>query len=161
MDSGNPFWDKVDKSGGVDSCWVWTGALNANGYGSAYIDGKRVIASRHALSLKLGRAIRPGFFACHTCDNPPCVNPAHLWEGTQSENMRDCSAKNRNKNKAKAYCKNGHELAGENLRLVTSNVKRPERRCISCDRITRRDHMRRYRAALKAEQTQPEREGGR
>ena len=52
-------------------------------------------AHRFSLMLKLGREIRPGYWACHTCDNPACVNPSHLYEGTPQDNARDCDNRRR------------------------------------------------------------------
>lgn len=52
-------------------------------------------AHRVALELRLGRRIRPGYVACHTCDVANCVNPDHLWEGTQAENLDDMRQKGR------------------------------------------------------------------
>jgi hypothetical protein len=76
-----------------DSCWLWTGALNAGGYGiiSGFVEGKKksLLAHRIVLEKKLGRPILKGFGALHNCNNPPCGNPGHLYEGTQIDNMRD------------------------------------------------------------------------
>ena len=86
------FWAKVDTSGGFDACWPWTGARNGRrGYGSFDHAG----AHRFALELKLGRPLAFGMFACHTCDNPPCCNPLHLFEGTHQDNVDDRQAKGR------------------------------------------------------------------
>jgi hypothetical protein len=86
------FWAKVDKSG---ECWIWTGALNRQGYGQAW-DGERTrLAHRVAWELEHG-PIPPGKSVCHDCpggDNPRCVR--HLWLGTHQENMRDCFRKGR------------------------------------------------------------------
>lgn len=88
------FWLYVDKSGGPEACWPWIGSLNPNGYGQIYVDEfkRPVVASRVSLFLSNGEY---PVEACHRCDNPPCVNPAHLWDGTRTDNMKDCSAKGR------------------------------------------------------------------
>jgi hypothetical protein len=91
------FWPKVDQSGGPDACWPYTGVRNHRGYGQftvGRVEGQKP-ASRIALELTLGRQLEPGELACHTCDNPPCCNPAHLWLGTNSENMIDAGRKGR------------------------------------------------------------------
>jgi hypothetical protein len=75
------YWDYVDKSG---ECWIWTGPLAHFGYG-VY---KKKRAHRIAFEMVHG-PIPPGVFILHSCDNPPCVNPAHLRMGTQRENMED------------------------------------------------------------------------
>lgn len=85
------FWSKVDTTAGMDGCWPWTASRNRGGYG--HFDNTS--AHRFSLELKLGRPIRPGLFACHTCDNPPCCNPAHLFEGTHQDNVDDRQAKGR------------------------------------------------------------------
>ena len=91
------FWARVDRSGGPDACWPWTGGRTRSDYGcfSRGRRGTHVRSHRFALELALGRPIRPGMGSCHTCDNPPCCNPAHLFEGTQRDNLQDASAKGR------------------------------------------------------------------
>jgi hypothetical protein len=74
-----------------------------DGYGQRYVLGsaaggrnpKYLRHHRVALEEKLGRPIRPGMFACHHCDNPPCVNPEHLYEGTPADNTRDMMTRGR------------------------------------------------------------------
>ena len=75
-------------------CWIWMGAANQNGYGVIHFSGKQYRASRLSWELFNG-PIPAGMKACHHCDTPPCVNPYHLFLGTQRENIRDCVAKKR------------------------------------------------------------------
>jgi DNA-binding CsgD family transcriptional regulator len=86
------FWAKVNKSG---NCWEWTGAKKKRGYGNVSINHK--VYSAHAISFLLanGRMPLAGFIILHTCDNPTCVNPDHLREGTHIENMLDMRRKGR------------------------------------------------------------------
>lgn len=84
------FWSKVDTSAGLFGCWPWTGALNPKtGYGNAWMGAKCGAAHRFSLEFALGRPLGEGMQACHHCDNRPCCNPAHLYEGTRLQNMRD------------------------------------------------------------------------
>lgn len=102
------FWRFVDKRGS-DECWPWTGHLNKGGYGK--FDHKpengiwkTVLAHRFAWDLAhpndplpetIGRCGSKTTCVLHSCDNPPCCNPAHHFLGTQVENMKDCSIKQR------------------------------------------------------------------
>ena len=85
------FWSHVDVQG-PDDCWVWKRA-RSHGYGRFKIDGRMLTASRIAFEIAngpLGAAE-----ARHTCDNPPCCNPAHLVAGTHAQNMADMAARGR------------------------------------------------------------------
>lgn len=89
------FWRYVNR--GSDSvCWQWTGGHNADGYGRFIIDGKVLNAHRVSWMITHGD-IPPGYEVCHSCDNPPCVNPAHLYLGTHQQNMLDMSNKGRSR----------------------------------------------------------------
>lgn len=89
------------KADSATGCWIWTQSRGPRGYGRygmrAYVGGPMVNASAHRLALELilGRPIQPGMHACHRCDNPPCCNPQHLFEGTTTDNQRDCREKGR------------------------------------------------------------------
>lgn len=86
------FWALVAKRED-DECWLWKGRRNASGHGRFRLAGKIHYAHRIALSID-GQDITGGL-ACHTCDNPPCVNPAHLYLGTHKTNADDCSSRGR------------------------------------------------------------------
>jgi hypothetical protein len=87
------FWSKVQK--GPD-CWTWAGSRSAKGYGRLNVGG--AVCQAHRVSWELHRgAIPSDLFVLHRCDNPPCVNPDHLFLGTALDNSRDMVSKGRQK----------------------------------------------------------------
>lgn len=88
---------RVDKK--ANGCWISNASPNKR-YAMMIIDSrkdtrKQISVHRYMLEQKLGRKIKDGYCACHTCDNPKCCNPEHLFEGTQKDNVEDCVIKGR------------------------------------------------------------------
>lgn len=97
------FWPKVEKSGGPDVCWPWIGSLYSSGYGQFFVGSSQIVEGRnrttyaHRVAWALTNGPIPGKLCIlHSCDNPPCCNPSHLFLGTRAINNNDCKAKDRN-----------------------------------------------------------------
>jgi hypothetical protein len=136
-------------------CWLWSGTMSTAGYGIVRPFGQRgPNVGAHRFSLQLaGHLFRKGDCALHKCDTPACVNPAHLYVGSVRDNARDAVLRGRhwtpfgkpgapkprpkwgrnhpNWGNRKSHCAKGHELVGENLRIIATSGKR---RCRACER---------------------------
>lgn len=77
-----------------DGCWYWTASIRVAGYGGLWVNGKYLLAHRFSYETFKG-TIPSGMFVCHTCDNRLCINPDHLWLGTNQDNMDDMNKKKR------------------------------------------------------------------
>ncbi len=132
------FWASIDTSGGPDACWPWKCARNRLGYGRVWTTRERRAAQ---VAWELTNGPWPyGMFACHTCDNPPCCNPDHIFPGTQLENIQDAKEKGRLvPPPLQDFCKRGHPLADARIRATG-------RTCRECGNIRQRG----YRAARRA-----------
>jgi hypothetical protein len=127
----------VDTSAGPNGCWPWKGRRTDKGYGQFQVNGRKKRAHRWLVEYALGDELDPDIFVCHTCDNPPCCNPRHLFIGDALANNRDCAAKGRhprgyygNQNMTKTHCLRGHEFTPENTRIY-----RGIRVCRACNAI--------------------------
>ena len=114
------FLARVDKSGGADACWPWLGADDGqSGRGRFSIHGKSTSAPKAAWLLLRG-AIPNGLWVLHTCDNPPCVNLAHLYLGTHADNVRDAGERRR---RAVGLRCGSHKVTPEIVRAMRSEYK--------------------------------------
>lgn len=123
------FWAKVDTTG---DCWTWTAATNRKGYGLLQKPNNsgQISAHRYSAMLHFGMFDR-GLMVLHHCDNPPCVNPSHLYLGDGFDNARDKIARGRSHHQRKTHCPSGHPYDEANTYLWRGR----HRQCRECARL--------------------------
>lgn len=134
-------WGRIQVS--PTGCWEFMGARTPKGYGRIGLDGQYWQAHRLAWTLKRGPIPNGlGLQVCHRCDNPPCINPDHLFLGTNADNCRDRHSKGRTKNletgtallarenRSKTHCPQSHPYSGDNVRFRPNG----SRYCAECNR---------------------------
>lgn len=109
---------------GPDECWEWQAARDIDGYGRFSYLGDNVPAQRVSYILHKGE-IPPGMLVCHECDNPSCVNPKHLFLGTQHDNVIDMFAKNRQpqRNLLRGSAKGTNKLVEEDIYKIRELIE--------------------------------------
>lgn len=130
----NENWEPITETG----CWLWTGRVNgASQRGYLSYGGKQWHAPRLSWEIHNG-PIPLRLQVCHHCDIPACVNPRHLFLGTQKDNIQDCIKKGRFPPRVgwglKTHCKNGHPWDNANTRMALGSYGTMRRNCRVCDR---------------------------
>jgi len=127
------FWVKVKKT--IDGCWMWTGRVNAAGYGQFWLSSLGRPTGSHRVAWMIQRGEIPrGRAVLHSCDNPSCVRGSHLFTGTLRDNIRDMMSK-------------GRQLKGERVhtaKLRASHVRRIRYRLLRGRRGTAAQLAREY-----------------
>ena len=118
-------------------CWLWLGPIAGNGHGIASVEaGKRKGAHRVAFELYKG-IVSGALNILHKCDVKSCVNPDHLYAGSQADNMTDAVERGQHFQSTRTECKFGHPYSGDNLYM------RPDGRGREC-KICANDRARKY-----------------
>jgi hypothetical protein len=122
------FFNKISKEDHEKGCWIWIGHKNKAGYGRIRQKYKDKTAHRFSWEIFNG-PIPESMFICHTCDNPPCCNPDHLFLGTPKDNTQDCIKKNRQRYQ-KGSAHNMAKLSESEIPKIRELLKNGEKQYI-------------------------------
>lgn len=138
----------IEKLPDLPGCWLWFGATDSSGYGSIRLNGKTFGAHRASWICYKGQ-IPEGLLILHRCDVPCCINPNHLFLGTDQDNAFDKVRKGRasstsgmayKKGFRKKFCKQGHPRTPDNVMISNSG-------CLTCKRVSQRRRIARKKNA--------------
>lgn len=128
------FWERVNKTDDKDSCWEWKSKPKKHGYCTITkggTKGKSLLAHRVSYEIAYGE-IPPGLRVCHSCDNPVCCNPNHLFLGTDLDNARDKCNKGR---QAKGERSGTHKLTAMQVKTIRNEYATG---CVTCAELGNR-----------------------
>lgn len=108
-----------------NGCIIFQGGKDGQGYGRYWKNGKLKSVTRAVLAKQLGYELATSMDACHTCDNPSCINPEHLWAGTRTQNLLDASKKGRTQ--GKSHPLSNAKLDWEKVRDIRQKLAAGER----------------------------------
>lgn len=108
-------WTEVTHRPELGPCWEWSGGRYASNYGQVSTGANETQPAHRVAHVAWIGPIGEGLDVCHRCDNPPCISPAHLFEGTRKDNMGDCAQKDRS---AHGERQGGHKLTADEVRDI-------------------------------------------
>jgi hypothetical protein len=125
-------------------CWNWKGSRlrGSHPYGQTFYQGKHILVHRLSAHLWLSMDLTDKRLVLHSCDNPTCFNPKHLFIGTQLENVADMLSKRGHYQSNKTHCANGHPYDLENTGIIHRRDGTAERHCRICHQAA----LRRWRS---------------